>query len=338
MVQSLVVFIIAFAVSAISGPFIIKTLRRLKFGQKILEDGPKWHLKKQNIPTMGGFIFFFAIVAAMAAALVVFGTEGCGRWLLVLAMATAFGVIGFIDDWSKIKKSQNKGLSAGQKFLLQLAVAILFITLMRTLGVLTPVITVPFLNVSFEIPWLVYFIFMSFIIVGTDNAVNLTDGLDGLAASVTLAVMAFFAFAAHYLAGVAPENGEMQAFAMLPAAACGALGGFLLYNFNPARVFMGDTGSLFLGGLVAGMAFAIDLPLILIPVGIVYIIEVLSDIIQVTYFKLSGGKRIFKMAPIHHHFEMCGYNERQIVVTAFLITAVMCVLGYFGVVWLNPIA
>lgn len=338
MVQSLVVFVIAFAVSAISGPIIIKTLRRLKFGQKILEDGPKWHLKKQNIPTMGGFIFFLAIVAAMAAALVIFGAEGSGRWLLVLAMATAFGVIGFIDDWSKIKKSQNKGLSARQKFLLQLAVAVLFITLMRTLGLLTPVIAVPFLNISFEIPWIVYFIFMSFIIVGADNAVNLTDGLDGLAASVTLVVMAFFAFAAHYLANVSADGAVMQAFAMLPAAACGALGGFLIFNFNPARVFMGDTGSLFLGGLVAGMAFAIDLPLILIPVGIVYIIEVLSDIIQVTYFKLSGGKRVFKMAPIHHHFEMCGYSERQIVITAFLITVAMCVLGYFGVVWLNPIA
>lgn len=338
MVQSLVVFVIAFAVSAISGPIIIKTLRRLKFGQKILEDGPKWHLKKQNIPIMGGFIFFLAIVAAMAAALVIFGTEGCGRWLLVLAMATAFGVIGFIDDWSKIKKAQNKGLSARQKFLLQLAVSVLFITLMRTLGLLTPVIAVPFLNISFEIPWIVYFIFMSFIIVGADNAVNLTDGLDGLAASVTLVVMAFFAFAAHYLANVSADGAVMQAFAMLPAAACGALGGFLIYNFNPARVFMGDTGSLFLGGLVAGMAFAIDLPLILIPVGIVYIIEVLSDIIQVMYFKLSGGKRVFKMAPIHHHFELCGYSERQIIITAFLITVAMCVLGYFGVVWLNPIA
>ena len=338
MFQSLVVFVIAFAVSAVTGPIIIKTLRRLKFGQKILEDGPKWHLKKQNITTMGGFIFFLGIVVAMAVALLLFGGEGCGRWLLVLAMATAFGVIGFIDDWSKIKKSQNKGLTARQKFLLQLAVAVLFITLMRVFDMLSPVLKIPFLNSSIELPWIIYFVFMSFIIVGTDNAVNLTDGLDGLAASVTLAVMAFFVFAAHYLAGVSADGTTMEALAMLPAAACGALGGFLLYNFNPARVFMGDTGSLFLGGLVAGMAFAIDLPLILIPVGLVYIVEVVSDIIQVTYFKLSGGKRIFKMAPIHHHFELCGYSERQIVITAFLITTVMCVLGYFGVVWLNPIA
>ena len=337
MIPSLVVFVIAFAVSAIFAPFFIKTMRRLKVGQKILEDGPKWHLKKQNIPTMGGFIFFLGTVAAMAAALLLFGTEGCRQWLLVLGMATAFGLIGFIDDWHKFRKSQNKGLSARQKFLLQLAVAILFITLMRTLDLLTPVLTIPFLNVTFELPWIVYFVFMSFVIVGVDNAVNLTDGLDGLAASVTLVVMAFFTFAAIYLAN-AHSDGVMQAFAMLPAAVCGALGGFLIYNFNPARVFMGDTGSLFLGGLVAGMAFAINLPLILIPVGLVYLIEVLSDIIQVTYFKLSGGKRVFKMAPIHHHFELCGYNERQIVAVAFFITVVMCVLSYFGVVWLNPIA
>ena len=338
MIRTLVVFIIAFAVSALCGPVIIRTLRRLKFGQKILEDGPTWHLKKQNIPTMGGFIFFFGICAAMIVALIAFGTEGCGRWLLVLAMATAFGGIGFIDDWCKIRKKQNKGLSARQKFLLQLAVAVLFITLMRLLGLVTPVLTVPFLNVSFRLPWVLYFVFMSFVIVGTDNAVNLTDGLDGLAASVTVAVMVFFAAAAHYLARVNPDGETMRAFALLPAAVCGGLGGFLLYNFNPAKVFMGDTGSLFLGGLVAGMAFAIDLPLILIPVGLVYIVEVLSDIIQVLYFKLTGGKRFFKMAPIHHHFELCGYSERQIVITAFLITAALCVLSYFGIVWLYPIA
>ena len=338
MIQIFTVFIIAFAVAAACGPFVIKTLRRLKFGQKILEDGPTWHLKKQNIPTMGGFIFFFGIVAAMAAALLVFGGAGSGRWLLVLAMATAYGCIGLIDDWCKIKKKQNKGLTARQKFLLQLAVAILFITLMRVLGLVTPVIRVPFLNVSFRLPWILYFVFMGFVIVGTDNAVNLTDGLDGLAASVTFAVMAFFVFAARYLSSVMPEDVSLAALPMLPAAVCGALGGFLIYNFNPARVFMGDTGSLFLGGLVAGMAFAIDLPLILIPVGLVYIVEVLSDIIQVGYFRITHGKRFFKMAPIHHHFEMCGYSERQIVITAFLITAALCVLSYFGVIWLNPIA
>jgi len=185
---------------------------------------------------------------------------------------------------------------------------------------------VPFLNVSFEVPWILYFIFMSFVIVGADNAVNLTDGLDGLAASVTFVVMVFFTAAALYLA-----EGTL---AILPAAAAGALLGFLIYNFNPARVFMGDTGSLFLGGLVAGLAFAIDLPLILLPVGLVYIVEVLSVILQVGYFKLTHGKRLFKMSPIHHHFELCGYNERQIVITASLITALFCVLGYFGVRWL----
>ncbi|MBE6934906.1 MAG: phospho-N-acetylmuramoyl-pentapeptide-transferase [Ruminococcaceae bacterium] len=326
MKEILIAFIVAFAVSAAVGPFVIKTLRRLKFGQKILEDGPKWHLKKQNIATMGGFIFFFGIVAAMLVALLLTKGEDALRWLIVLAMATAYGAIGFIDDWHKIKKSQNKGLSAKQKFLLQLAVAIVFITLLRVCGMLTNVIVVPFLNVSFEVPWILYFIFMSFVIVGADNAVNLTDGLDGLAASVTFVVMVFFTAAALYLA-----EGTL---AILPAAAAGALLGFLIYNFNPARVFMGDTGSLFLGGLVAGLAFAIDLPLILLPVGLVYIVEVLSVILQVGYFKLTHGKRLFKMSPIHHHFELCGYNERQIVITASLITALFCVLGYFGVRWL----
>jgi phospho-N-acetylmuramoyl-pentapeptide-transferase len=324
MYESLVVFLIAFAVSAVLGPPIIRALRRLKIGQKILEDGPIWHMKKQDSPTMGGFIFFAGIIAALGvmlfAALFVFGIEVSERALLILAMATAFGVIGFIDDWCKVKKKQNKGLTVKQKFLLQLAVSILFITLMRTQGLLTNTITIPFVNINFTVPWVVYFVFMSFIIIGADNAVNITDGIDGLASSVTFAVMAFFFSAALFFG-----DGKL---ALLPAAVCGGLGGFLIYNFNPAKVFMGDTGSLFLGGLVAGMAFAIDLPLILIPIGICDIIEALSVIIQVGYFKISGGKRVFKMAPIHHHFEMCGYSEKQIVAAAFTITAVMCIVSY----------
>ena len=323
MKEILIAFIVAFAVSTAVGPFVIKTLRRLKFGQKILEDGPKWHLKKQNIATMGGFIFFFGIIAAMIVALILTKGAGALRWLIVLAMAMAYGAIGFIDDWHKIKKSQNKGLSAKQKFLLQLAVAIVFITLLRVCGMLTNVITVPFLNVSFEVPWIIYFIFMSFVIVGADNAVNLTDGLDGLAASVTLVVMVFFTAAAMYLAD--------SILAILPAAAAGALLGFLIYNFNPARVFMGDTGSLFLGGAVCALAFALDMPLILILVGFVYICETMSVILQVGYFKLTHGKRLFKMSPIHHHFEMCGWKEEKVVLVFAGISAVMCVLAWFGI-------
>ncbi len=325
MYAPIISFAVAFAVAAALGPTLIRLLRRLKFGQKILEDGPTWHLKKQNIPTMGGVLFMTAITVAMLVCLILFGTSDSGRWIFVLCMAFAFGAIGSIDDFCKIKNSRNKGLSAKAKFLLQLAVSILFITIMRICGLVEPVLEIPFFDVTLRLPWVVYFIFAGFVIVGTDNAVNLTDGLDGLCSCVTFIVMAFFCFASLRLS---QTNGEgFLKLALLPAAAAGGLGGFLIYNFYPAKIFMGDTGSLFLGGLVAGMAFALEMPLILILVGMVYIIEVLSDVLQVGYFKLSHGKRLFKMAPIHHHFEMCGYSERQIVFAASAITLVLCAVS-----------
>ena len=322
MTEAIVAFAFAFAVSAALGPTVIRFLRKLKFGQKILEDGPTWHMKKQNIPTMGGILFIGAIAAALLLCVILFGGEHSGRWLFVVGMAVVFGLIGMIDDLCKIKNKRNKGLSAKAKFLLQLAAAILFITLMRVTGLVTNELEIPFFHTSITIPWVVYFILAGFVIVGTDNAVNLTDGLDGLCGCVTFIVMAFFCFVSLRFAKTSGE--EYTALAMLPAAAAGGLGGFLIYNFNPAKLFMGDTGSLFLGGLVAGMAFAVNMPLILIPVGLVYIIEVLSDILQVGYFKLTHGKRLFKMAPIHHHFELCGYSERQIVLAASVLTLILC--------------
>ncbi len=320
-------FVLAFVITAAIGPYMITQLRRLKVGQKILEIGPKWHLNKQNIPTMGGFMFIIGIViATVIMAIAALPTQGIAYIAVVLAMALCFGAIGFLDDYKKVKKKQNLGLTATQKSLLQLAVAIAFISIMRYLGLVTPRLFIPFFNVYFEIPWIVYNIFMAFVIVGTVNAVNLTDGLDGLAAGVTLPVMLFFGAVA-FTAG--------RAFGLplsvLAFACAGALCGFLIYNYNPAKVFMGDTGSLFLGAMVCGLAFAIDMPILIVPIGLVYIAETLSVIIQVGYFKISGGKRIFKMAPLHHHFEMCGYNERQIVAVAFLITAVMCIVTYFGI-------
>lgn len=325
MIQIIAAFAAAFAVSAALGPAVIRFLRRLKFGQKILEDGPTWHMKKQNIPTMGGILFISAIAAAMLLGVILFGGEHSSRWLFVLGMAVVYGAIGAVDDLCKIKKARNKGLSASAKFFLQLAAAIVFITLMRVTGFVTNELEIPFAHTSITIPWVVYFVLAGFIIVGTDNAVNLTDGLDGLCGCVTFIVMAFFCFVSLRLAKT--DGAAYTALAMLPAAAAGGLGGFLIYNFNPAKLFMGDTGSLFLGGLVAGMAFAVNMPLILIPVGIVYIIEVLSDILQVGYFKLTHGKRIFKMAPIHHHFELCGYTEKQIVFAASLITLIFCAVS-----------
>ncbi len=241
--------------------------------------------------------------------------------------ASVFGVIGFLDDYEKVKRHQNLGLTAIQKFLLQLAAAILFLMLMRLEGHITPHLYVPFLNVDLSLSWPVYMVFSAFVIVGAVNAVNITDGLDGLAASVSVPVALFYVTAAAWW-GVT----QMGVFA---GAVLGGLLAFLLFNAHPAKVFMGDTGSLFLGGAVAGMAFAIDLPLILIPVGIVYIIETLSDILQVAYFKLTHGKRIFKMAPIHHHFEMCGWNEVKIVTVFTAVSAVFCALALMGVITLQ---
>ena len=332
MMMPVVSFFLAFGIAAAIGPSVIQFLRKVKFGQKILEIGPKWHMKKQNIPTMGGFIFIFAIVIAVLVTTPFIGARGASAFIIVLCMALAYAAIGFLDDYRKVKKKQNLGLSALQKLLLQIAVAIVFITVMRYFGFVSSRLVIPFTGIVWELPWIVYNIFMAFVIVGTVNAVNITDGLDGLAAGVTLPVAVFYTFASFYMFGRFAETGTAMLYvSILSAALSGALIGFLLYNFYPAKVFMGDTGSLFLGAMVCGLAFAMDLPVIIIPIGIIYIIETLSDIIQVTYFKCSGGKRVFKMAPIHHHFEMCGYSERQIVLTAFFITAVMCILSYFGV-------
>ena len=311
---------IAFAVAAAVGPAVIRTMRRLKFGQKILEDGPTWHMNKQNTPTMGGFIFIIAMIVAVLATLALGGKNDL-RPLYMLGLSLIFGAIGFIDDYTKVKKKRNKGLTAMQKLLLQIAAAALFLSVLRIQDYLTPELAVPFTGIVIGLPWGVYLLFSIFVIVGAVNAVNLTDGIDGLCASVTTVVSLFFcaAYAQHAL--TAPS--------VFSAAAAGGTLGFLLYNHFPARGCMGDTGSLFLGGAVCAMAFVYDMPLILVPVGVVYIVETLSDIVQVGYYKLSGGKRIFKMAPIHHHFEMCGWSERKIVRVFTLVTAVFCAATLF---------
>ena len=310
----------AFAVAAAAGPAVIKTLRRLKFGQKILEDGPTWHMNKQNTPTMGGFIFIAGMGAAVAAVMFLNGFSD-PRPLYMLGLSLVFGAIGFVDDYTKVKKKRNKGLTAMQKLLLQIAAAALFLTVLRIQSYLTHRLTVPFLGAVIDLPWGVYLLFSIFVIVGAVNAVNLTDGIDGLCGSVT-AVVALYFCAAFYGAGLTAPSG-------FSAALLGGLLGFLLYNRYPARVFMGDTGSLYLGGAVCAMAFVYDMPLILVPVGLIYIIETLSDILQVAYYKISGGKRIFKMAPIHHHFEKCGWSERKIVAVFTAVTAVCCALTLF---------
>lgn len=316
---ALIICAVAFVVTAAIGPAVIRYLRKMKFGQKILEIGPKWHMNKQNIPTMGGFMFIIGIAIAVVAGNLLVGGLAVPS-LAVLGLAVAYGAVGLVDDYAKIKKKENAGLTPKQKLVLQILVAAVFILVLFLQSDGLPVIWIPFTDIAIPLPWPLYIIFAAFVIVGADNAVNLTDGIDGLAAGVTLPVAIFFV-----AVGIARQDAGVMIFA---AALAGGLAAFLIFNFNPAKVFMGDTGSLFLGGAVAGLAFACDMPLVLLLVGLIYIIETLSVILQVTYFKISGGKRLFKMAPIHHHFEMCGWSERKIVGIFTLITIVMCILAW----------
>lgn len=325
-----IAFVVSFIIAALVGKVLVPYLRRIKAGQAIREDGPTWHMGKSGTPTMGGVIFIAGVTAACLTAGFSCIREGDFGHLFVLAFALAFGVVGFLDDYEKLKKKQNLGLTAGKKFLLQVAVAALFVFLLRRFGYLTPSLYVPFFNTSINMPEWLYFTFAIFAIVATVNAVNLTDGVDGLATGTSLPVFLFFSVTAFVW------GREYLALGIFSAGLLGGLFGFLIYNFNPAKVFMGDTGSLFLGGAVAGMAFAMDMPLIIITVGILYIVEVLSDVIQVGYFKLSHGKRVFKMAPFHHHLEMGGWtgkkwSEKELFVLFTGISAIFAVISFLGV-------
>jgi len=328
MMEILVTAAVSFALTAVLGKLLIPLLRRLKAGQSIKEIGPAWHMSKQGTPTMGGFMFILAIGALVAARLFTAGSgQGLGG-LYVYGFALVFRAIGFIDDYMKVVHHENTGLTAGKKFLLQLAAALLMTALLRHEGYLTPNLYVPFLQTSIPLSWPVYMAFAAFVMVGAVNAVNLTDGVDGLVSTVTLPVALFFAV----VTGIWQQWRTVGELTHFSAALLGGLLGFLVYNRYPAKVFMGDTGSLFLGGAVCGLAFAADMPLILIPVGIVYIAETLSDIIQVAYFKLTHGKRIFKMAPLHHHFEMCGWKEKKVVAVFSTVSALFCIIAFLGVV------
>ena len=315
--------LVSFVLTLVIGRFLIPELRKMKAGQSIREDGPTWHADKAGTPTMGGIMF----IIGTGVVILLLGwnqmLNGEFDHLYIYLFALVFGLIGFADDYRKVKRHQNEGLTARQKFALQLAAAVAFLCLMRYEGLLTNHLYVPFFNVSFTVDWIAYLVFAAFVIVGAVNAVNLTDGIDGLAASVTFVVMVFFTVTAGVLR-LTPLN-------LFPAALAGGLAAFFVYNRHPAKVFMGDTGSLFLGGAVAAMAFAVNMPLILVPVGIIYILETLSVIIQVGYFKATHGKRFFKMAPVHHHLELSGWSEVRIVSVFSIVTLVLCVLSYFGI-------
>ena len=250
--------------------------------------------------------------------------------LYIFFFALIFGGIGFLDDFEKVKHKQNLGLTAIQKFLLQLAAAVAFLCLMRFEGMLTPNLYVPFFNTQIVMSWWVYMVFAAFVIVGTVNAVNITDGIDGLAGSVTVPVGLFFTVLAIWWQGY-------EQLGIYAAALVGGILGFLIYNFHPAKVFMGDTGSLFLGGMVCGLAFALNIPLIIPVIGLIYVAEVLSDIIQVVYFKKTHGKRFFRMAPLHHHLELGGWSETKLFCVFSGITLILCVLAFLGVMNRFPV-
>ena len=304
---------IAFGVCAVSGPFAIPALRRMKFSQTEREFGPESHLKKAGTPTMGGIMILLGTAAAA-----VYTIPGHPRTIPVFFLMIAFGVIGFVDDYLKVVKRNSDGLMPRQKLLLEFAVTAVYLLLAVkvfgvSLGLYIPFTGGRIVSIGFlAIPLLF------FAVLGTVNAVNFTDGLDGLASSVTIVVSLFFAAAALITGS---ETGGAA------AAVIGALMAFLLYNSYPASVFMGDTGSLALGGFVAGMAYILNMPLFILIVGIIYFVEIVSVMMQVTYFKATGGKRIFKMTPIHHHFEKSGWSETRIVAVFTVITALAALIG-----------
>lgn len=322
--------VMAFITAVIVGRFYVPWLKKIKAGQEIKENGPTWHMSKSGTPTMGGVIFISA--CTLVCLTVGFDSMRSGDFthIFVLLFALVFGAIGFLDDWEKLRKKQNLGLSAKAKFLLQLVAALVFVLLLRRMGYISTHLYIPFWNTEVYIPEVIYFILAAFIIVGTVNAVNITDGVDGLSSGTSIPVCLFFA-AVSFLWG-----DKYMALGIFASALLGGLMGFLVYNFNPAKVFMGDTGSLFLGGAIAALAFAYDMPLILITLGIIYIIETLSDIIQVTYFKLTHGKRVFKMAPFHHHLEMGGWTgkkwkEKELFALFTSISLVFAIISFIGV-------
>ena len=320
MKRLLITAILGCVLSGVFGYFLLPVLRALKAGIKLRKIGPTWHNQKAGTPVMGGLMF---IAAALVCLLVNVGFLKDYTVLYVYVMALAFGAIGMVDDFAKIKHDENLGLTALQKLLLQMAVAAFFVYVLYRNGSLSTSLYIPFVGCSIHVHPLLYVVLTMFIVVGCVNSVNLTDGIDGLSSSVTLPVMVFYLAAA-----VARDRLEL---ALLPAALIGGLIAYLFYNWHPAKVFMGDTGSLFLGGVVCAMAIALDMPLILVFVGFVYICETLSVIAQVDYFKLTHGKRLFKMSPIHHHFEMCGWKEEKIVLTFAGVSAIMCVIAWFGI-------
>lgn len=316
--------VIAAVITGLLGYFMVPFLHKIKFGQTIREVGPSWHKNKQGTPTMGGIMFIIGSSVAAVICIAFLWLNGGAETQLMLVkvvagalMAVGFGIVGFLDDYISIKKHRNLGLTEIQKLILQFIIVGAYLLSVALAGGTTETV-ISFLG-SVDLGFF-YYILAAVFIVGMVNAVNFTDGIDGLNTSVTLVVALVFSVIAMLLNRVG--------LSLYAAAIVGAMIGFLFWNANPAKVFMGDTGSLFLGGAVCALAFGVDMPILLILIGIIYIVEILSVVLQVTYFKISHGKRIFKMAPIHHHFEMCGWNENKI---CFVFSGVTLLAGIIGV-------
>ena len=317
-VTTVIPAIIAFCISALLGPVMIPFLRRLKVGQTVRDEGPQTHLQKNGTPTMGGLIILTAVTIAS-----LFYVKSSPRIIPVLFLTLGFGLIGFLDDYIKVVLKRSMGLRAWQKMALQIVVTAIFAYYLVNVAQIDLAMRIPFLKgryLDFGMAGNVILVFL--VVIGTVNGTNFTDGLDGLATSVTSLVATFFTVVAIGLgSGIEPVT----------CAVVGALLGFLLFNGYPASVFMGDTGSLALGGFVAASAYMMQLPLFIPIVGFIYMIEVVSVMLQVSYFKLTHGKRIFKMAPIHHHFELCGWRETKVVGVFSIVTAVLCLVALLGI-------
>lgn len=318
--ETILAIIIAFAISALLCPIIIPFLHKLKFGQQVRDDGPQSHLKKQGTPTMGGLIILSSIIITS-----LFYIPSYPKIIPVLFMTAGFGIIGFLDDYIKIILKRSEGLTPLQKLAGQIVITGIFAWYVLNSGEVGTDMLIPFTggfeDGKFLSLGILFVPALFFVTLGTDNGVNFTDGLDGLCTSVTILVATFLTIVA---------IGEDMRISPITGAVVGSLLGFLLFNVYPAKVFMGDTGSLALGGFVASAAYMMRLPLFIPIIGLIYLVEVLSVIIQVTYFKKTGGKRIFKMAPIHHHFELCGWSETRVVAVFSIVTAILCMVAYLG--------
>ena len=318
--ETILAIIISFAISAVLCPIVIPFLHKLKFGQQVRDDGPQAHLKKQGTPTMGGLIILSSIIITS-----LFYIRDYPKVIPVLFVTVGFGIIGFLDDYIKIVMKRSEGLNPKQKLLGQIVITAIFTYYLISADGVGTEMLIPFTGgfdggMMLDLGWL-FVPAVFFIVLGTDNGVNFTDGLDGLCTSVTILVATFFTIVA---------LGEGSGISPITGAVVGSLLGFLLFNVYPAKVFMGDTGSLALGGFVAASAFMMRMPIFIAIVGFIYLAEVLSVMIQVTYFKKTGGKRIFKMAPIHHHFELCGWSETRVVAVFSTVTAILCLIAFLG--------